>query len=262
MITFVTFHMSLAPVTRSILGEITASLQIQDNAARWIDILFQSARHFHPDCRCIVLTDETTQLAMPEGIELYRAPAARREDPLWSRLCAERDLLRSGTVDENSHVAFLDSDIVLNAPLDPAFEIAPDFDVALTYRRDPGLLDMPMNAGVLLARAGRTDAILRFFDAVLAEYRQNYRDDLWWGEQRSMAAVAGSEAFADPPPPVIACDSFRIGMLPGHRFNYTPARGEERARIPDERTILHFKNNRKPYMETYWALRSQGGDGR
>jgi hypothetical protein len=247
MITFVTFYMALSSERRDVLRKETPSFSVSDDAACWIDLLFRSARHFHPGCRCVLLSDEHTVLPVCEGSEIYRRPACVN-DPLWSRLSAERDFLDES--DDSSHIVFVDFDILVNGSLAEVF--AQPFDVALTYRTHP---DMPINGGVILIRCGRREKALSFFGRLLEIYEKNFRADSWWAEQRALSLLIGEEGRRENPPPYIDTEGIRIWMLPVREFNYTPKRTRNLLRIQSSAVLLHFKGSRKPLMRDYWEAR-------
>lgn len=244
MITFVTFYMALTPERRVRLSESTSSFSVADDAACWIDLLFRSARHFHPDCRCVLLSDEETILPLLRDVEICRRPVFIN-DPLWSRLMAERDFLSDSENDQN--IAFVDFDVLVNGSLNDVF-LEP-FDVALTCRPHP---EMPVNAGVVLTRARRRLEALAFFDRLLGIYEQHFKGDLWWADQRALALLIGDEGCRTPPPPSVETEGIYIRLLPVDEFNYTPDRARHLLRVADNVKILHFKGNRKPLMRDHW----------
>ncbi|MBC8102311.1 MAG: hypothetical protein H7Z41_06965 [Cytophagales bacterium] len=201
MITFATFHMALPEDLRTTLSRDARSFRVRDDASHWIALLFRSARHFHPDCRCVCLSDEMTPLDLPAPIEICRRPA-RSNDPLWSRLQAERDFLQEAghhSGNAAAHILFLDSDVLINGLLEPAF--AESFDVALPNRPHP---EMPINAGVPPVKTDHHDAAIRFFDTVLTVFDERFHQDLWWGDPLALAAILGNVFSRDSPPQQVA----------------------------------------------------------
>src|SRR3546814_15352353 len=82
-----------------------------------------------------------------------------------------------------SDTAFLDSDAFVNLPLAPLFRLP--FDVAVTYRNDPGL--MKINEGVIFASPRRGLAARGFFRRYLATY------EALRGDRKSVVEGKGGE---------------------------------------------------------------------
>jgi hypothetical protein len=252
MITFVTFYMALSTEKREHLRESTSSFSVSDDALVWIDLLFRSARYFHDDCRCVLLTDKQTALTASKTTEVFRYSFCAG-DPLWNRLIANRDFLRAS--DDSSHIAFVDFDILLNAALTPVF--ADTFDVALTHRPHHS---MPINAGVMLVKAGSREPALAFFDQLLEIYEERFQQDPWWGEQLALALMLGDSIKQEIPPSYIETAVAQIRILPGAEYNYTPNRTRNLFSMGENVSLLHFKGKRKPMMWDHWAahhLRSE-----
>ena len=134
---------------------------------------------------------------------------------------------------ERAASILLDTDIIVQRPLDHVFERP--FDVALTVRhqriKDPDGTNitpqMPYNTGVMFSRQARFWALALEYCRQLAD---NHHD--WWGDQLSVKHVADT-------------GSFDVLELPCDQYNYSPRTEDE---ILDERYAVHYKGMRKEWM--------------
>ncbi len=155
---------------------------------------------------------------------------------------------------------FLDSDAFLNARFTEYLDA--DFDVAVTVRRDPGL--MPVNEGVIVARAERRPAVIGFFDRYLATYDALLSDDRiadyygdirkWRGGQLSLNAITrAAHPYSDQRR--IGIGSARLQCLPCDPFNYSYEYGATVAHEPlKEKVVLHMKGGRKSDLDAVRSL--------
>jgi hypothetical protein len=161
---------------------------------------------------------------------------------------------------------FLDSDAFLNARFSDYVDA--DYDVAITVRDDPGL--MPVNEGVIVARAERRAAVLGFFDRYLATYDAllsdaritSYYGDIrkWRGGQLSLNAITRA-AHPYSSQRRIGIGDARLQCLPCDPFNFSYEYGADiaQARLGDK-VIVHLKGGRKSDLKAALAsIRSQGG---
>jgi len=157
----------------------------------------------------------------------------------------------------DSHVAFLDSDVLVQGSLAPVF--ASDFDVALTYR---ALRPWPINSGVMLVNGRHLDRGRAFFertrDLVESRYRSNHT---WGGDQDALEEqVAGADCSRTD---VFLHQSqgLTVLMLPCSDYNFSTPRDDSDAMLgpfPDKK-VLHFKGRRKASYYAYWE-KHLGGD--
>ncbi len=125
----------------------------------------------------------------------------------------------------------LDADVLVRRGVEDVWERP--FDVALTTRRagpcwDPNGQDvtrsMPFNTGVIFSRCPK------FWDRCLERMAPPYAE-MWWADQLAVGAVAESKRF-------------RVLVLPGDEFNWTPNTADEQSAA----RIVHYKGNRKEWM--------------
>lgn len=123
--------------------------------------LFKSARKFHPDCRCVVLTNEKTKIAASPDYTIVRYDVDVRK-PMFAITQARTEYLKEA--DGSSHIIFIDTDMLVQQNLDALFEL--DFDIALTYRADFSC--DPINAGLFfINRLGIAKALSFFEESTL-----------------------------------------------------------------------------------------------
>jgi hypothetical protein len=192
-------------------------------------IMVASVRSVMPGVEIIQMTDQDTPLV--PGVD-----TAVRHDWDAKRLMLFR-LSNIAALDRPACI-FLDTDVVVQRPLDHVFERS--FDVALTIRHER-IKDlngvnitplMPYNTGVMFSRQPR-------FWAEVLEFCRRLPDDrhVWYGDQLSVKHVADT-------------GTFDVLELPCDEYNYSP-------RTEDEdlagRHAVHYKGARKD-----WMLRRHG----
>lgn len=197
-----------------------------------------------PGSPLLALGDDRTRV-----VELNVPP----DQPMYQRVAAMCAYVHSPAFAKDT--LFLDSDAFLNACFTEYLEA--DFDVAVTVRRDPGL--MPVNEGVIVARAERREAVQGFFDRYLATYDAllsdgriaDYYGDIrkWRGGQLSLNAVTWTaHPFSEQRR--ISIGSTKLQCLPCDPFNYSYEYGTDVARaLLERKMVLHMKGGRKSDLD-------------
>jgi O-methyltransferase len=207
-----------------------------------------------PGSSLAALRDERTQL-----VELELPP----DEPMYQRVSSMCAYVHSAAFAKDT--LFLDSDAFLNARFTEYLDA--DYDVAVTVRDLPGV--MPVNEGVIIARAAHRAAVLGFFDRYLATYDalvsderiKGYYGDIrkWRGGQLSLNAVTRA-AHPYPEQRRIRIGGARLQCLPCDPFNYSYAYGAD---VAQERlrgkVVVHLKGGRKSDLKA--ALASIGSLG-
>ena len=243
---FVSFHAARPP--ESAASHPNANLQ-SDGYMRMLDLLFRSARLFHPDTACTLLTDKATRV---HGI---RGAFRRLDTPIdhgtlmLSRSLAQLDqVVRS---DFARPMVMLDSDILLRGSLQPLLE--EDFDVGVTWRESE---KMPINGGLLVLHNRRPGVVRDFFQRFVGIYRERYGSGdnaAWYGDQLALRDCVGLSHHEIRAHHVYEHDGCRIRFLPCDTYNFSP--DNHFAAIVDglpDKLVLHFKGQRKRLMEPFW----------
>jgi hypothetical protein len=246
MMTFVVFHMDLPGAQIDVVPFAKGTRpDYVDMAA----LAFQSAALFHPECRRVILTDDTTAFpGLPSDIDIVRRPI----DPtkvMYERMVSELEFIREHGRD--SDLLFIDADMLINGPLDSLF--ARNLDLGLTYREKP---DMPINGGLIaVARHGRA-AAEAFFGRVVDVMQTKYSDTLgWFCDQYAIIETIGHERFERRPSDMIDVDGIRIALWPCDTHNYSPRNRWRKILFrQSRRKIIHFKGPRKRLMRPYWEV--------
>ena len=242
-ITFVTFYMDVSARTMDAIHQTTSTITVTE-PHQYIQTMFASARRFHPDCRCLILSDEATPFPPLRDIQLIRHGLDTGQ-PMLARSIAWLEYLRQA----DSHVIFLDSDILINGDLAHVF--ARDFAVALTYR--DGDSKWPINAGINFAHGRRLGQAAAFHQLWLDEFRAAHGDrSVWGGDQDTLRELFSAVDFARED-----CFSWRLSaldilFLPCQRYNFSTSYTHEMDGHYPESLALHFKGKRKPQMFPYW----------
>jgi hypothetical protein len=243
---FVTFHSDRpahAEISHPNVDEKTVSY------SRMIDLLFRSAHLFHSQIRCTVLTDKKSSI---KGItsEFQRVESDIDHSALMlSRTIAQMDYLEKNAFDKP--IIFIDSDILVNAPLTELFEL--DFDVALTWRIS---FKMPINGGLLILNNRRPEVAKRFFRKFCDIYRQNYADrSAWYGDQLALRDAIGMHYKDMADGLIVGIDGCKVLLLSCDTYNFSP-HNEYQAINSDlrDKAILHFKGQRKRLMAPFFNV--------
>jgi len=209
-------------------------------------MLFASARLQHPQCRCVCLTDQDTELECDYYIEVVRIHSERMY-PIYHRLEAQQVFLQKDTF--SSHYIFLDWDILIQKPLDHVFK--KHFDIGFTYCFDS---IMPINTGVILVHArGKEKAILFLKRVQECWDTLFFKAKVWWGDQLSVITTVGYQNFYTRSYDFIISSGTRILLLPCALYNFTDESSSNKMdkEYPYPR-ILHFRGKRKLSMSSYW----------
>lgn len=245
-LTLITFHIDTAPV-----GSV-GSVHPNANLERWrylrmIDLMFRSGRIHHPGCRAIILTNDETDLSpLDDKYEVWRV-SAKPETLMLDRTRAMAQVIRQ--LPNETNALFLDSDILLNAPLESVLQES--FDLAFTYRDHPR---HPINGGLIFAKLSKPDRVAEFFDEVLRTYRDRYAAaSSWFGDQDAILDVLGRDQVATRKNDMLTINECIVRLLPCDTYNYSPAPLRNAIRTPlRDRLVLHFKGERKPLMSMFW----------
>lgn len=242
---FVIFHVE---IIQSGVGPHPNTNLEANRYVEMIDMMFQSARKFHPGSSCTVLTDKTTRL---ETLSLQYSRinyTVRRAKMMFDRMVAQFEFVQA--YDFSLPILLVDSDILINSPLDPVFQH--DFDIGLTWRHD---FKMPINGGIIILNNRRPDAIRRFFSLYHEIYSKKYADHAdWYGDQYALRDCIGmtAEEMASHHG-MIEVQGCRILLLPCEQYNFSPNNSVSTiaSRYMDK-FVLHFKGERKLLMKLYW----------
>ena len=186
MITFVTFYIDVTAQTMDNIHRTTSTITVTE-PHKYIQTMFASARHFHPRCRQVVLSDRHTVFPPHPHTEIIRYDLDA-EYPMMSRSIAWLDYIR----EVEGHTVFLDSDIVINGNLSQVFD--KDFNVSLTYRDED---KWPINAGINFAHGQHLDGAARFYARWLERFRKHHQgSSVWGGDQDVLREMFAAVEFA------------------------------------------------------------------
>jgi len=240
MLTFVTFNIDL--IEKEIQGIQQVMVGFEHYPAHaLIWTLFASAKRFHPDCRTVLLTDQTS--TYPDlDCEIIRYPLDRNTLTL-SRTRAQLEFLKNGT--EASHLLFLDTDMLVQSRLEDIFTC--DFDVALTARPH----NMPINGGLIMIKAFHYNQALLFMSQLLAHMELKPPPfKKWFGSQLAFKDMLALTSMPDEEGDTVIYQSIRLLILPCDTYNFSPHL-EAPQPYPHKR-IVHFKGPRKPLQVPYY----------
>ena len=241
-ISFVTFYMDVTERTMASIHETTSTITVTE-PHQYIQTMFASARHFHPTCHKVILSDRDTRFPHHPDTSIIRFDLDPKQ-PMLSRSIAWLNYLR-GT---SGHTIFLDSDILINADLAHVF--AEDFAVALTYRDER---KWPLNAGINFAHGEQLSGAIAFHETWLRDFRAAHHEkSVWGGDQDTLRELFAAVDFA-------RADSFTgrygdidIRFLPCLRYNFSTSYASEMDGHYPHALVLHFKGKRKPHLFPYW----------
>lgn len=245
MITFVAFYVAVSQQTMANIHQSARTITVTE-PFRFIQAMFSSARQFHPESHFILLSDENTLFPSDSSIEIIRFQLDAKQ-PMLSRSEAWLSYLEQA----NSHVIFLDSDILINARLDHVFSVP--FDVALTYRDDE---KWPINAGINFVHG---DYLLRgraFYQKWLDDYKaQHLNASVWGGDQDVLRDLLKGVDYQRTDCFTHEQEGFKIRLLPCSSYNFSSEVETAMTEYYPDKNVLHFKGRRKsamlPYMQSF-----------
>lgn len=243
---FVSFHADRPTGVRG--AHPNANLEPQ-GYMRMLDLLFRSARLFHPGARCTLLSGPGTRVHGVKGPLRREEVAVDHGALMLSR--ARAQLAHVERSDFARPLVLLDSDILLRGSLQPLF--AYDFDVGLTWRSDH---PMPVNGGLLVLHGRRPERSRAFFRRFLEVYESCYAADgnaAWYGDQLALCELVGLSPQEIHRHELVERVGCRIRLLPCEVYNFSPR--DSLAAILDglpDKVVLHFKGQRKRLMEPFW----------
>lgn len=217
-----------------------------------------SVQRWHPDATIYLATSPGSPLAALASDRVRVVPLEVASDqPMYERVNAMCAYVHSRAF--NADTLFLDSDAFLNSRF--GLYLDGDYDVAVTVREVPGL--MPVNEGVIVARAAHPERVRAFFRRYLSTYEalredariRAYYGDIrkWRGGQLSLNAVAHA-ASPFSPYRQLTVDGIRLRVLPCDPFNYSYEYGQAvTARELREKVIVHLKGGRKSSLDGWLA---------
>ena len=242
MITFAAFYIEVNQQTMANVRQHTSTVTVTE-PQRFIGTMFASATLFHPTCRRVILTDRQTPFPADLDCELIRLDIEPNQ-PMLARSTAWVEFIHQA----DSHIVFLDSDMLLNANLDHLF--AQRFDVALTYRNER---KWPINAGInfIHGEPVRTGASLLHFVARTVS-TGSYHAAVWGGDQDAVRDLLDEADTSRTDIYRHRQHGFDILMLPCAEYNFSTPNGTDMPGHYPDRKVLHFKGPRKPAMLPYW----------
>lgn len=241
---FVTFHVS--PASGS---EVHPNQTLRHREyMSMIDMMFASARLIDRSARTVVLTDSNTDFSLcSTPIDAIVRTDIDAGKLMLERTCSQLSYIETSTF--SAPIVILDSDILINAPLKPIFDV--DFDVALTWRASKV---QPINGGFLILNNRRPDVSRRFFQKFSSIYLERYAEQAaWYGDQLALRDCVGLSLTELRKHTLLEVDGCRILLLPCDSHNFSPDNKytEIQADRP-EKVVLHFKGERKRLMAPYW----------
>ena len=243
----VAFHVAPTQEGTERIERACSAFRAENDYVTLLDILFRSSSLQDATAQGAVLTDLATDMtALENGVTVIRRPV----DPdrvMLSRMQSQIEYLERRAADHD--VAFVDSDMIINASLGAVF--SQDFDLALTYRDEP---EMPINGGVIFVKGGRAPAAASFLRQVCDCYASKFAGQAhWWGDQRALIDVLGHERFAKRTADVFSVAGVKVRLLPCEQYNFSPENKFRAIAAPlSDKVILHFKGERKRLMPLYW----------
>lgn len=241
-LTFVAFYMDISAATMDRIHQTTSTITVTE-PHRYMAAMFGSARHFHPDCQQVILTDLHTLFPPQTSAEILRLPLDAKA-PMLSRARAWLAYLREAT----GHVIFLDSDILVNGDLSHVF--ADDFAVALTCRA--GDKKWPINAGINFAHGDFLADAAAFHEDWLARFLALDAGGVWGGDQDALREMFSEVDFERDDAFDWRLGDIDIRFLPCARYNFSTLRAADMSGHYPNAAVLHFKGRRKPFMLPYF----------
>lgn len=242
MITFVAFYIDVTTETMDNIHKTTSTITVTE-PHQFIQMMFASARHFHPNCRQVILTDQATRFPHHSDTEIIRYDLDST-NPMLSRSIAWLGYLKRA----DSHTVFVDSDILINASLAHLFEY--QFDIMLTYR---DWQKWPINAGINFVHGDHLDKAYKFHQMWLERFRTQYQHaSVWGGDQDVLGELFQDVDFTQSESFTHTQNDITIRFIPCSVYNFATDDQYGMTEHYPDRKVLHFKGKRKAQMLPYW----------
>ncbi len=246
-ITFATFHIeNKTGQAKAINYHLSKQLRNQYHVL--IDLMFRSAKLFHPKCRRVVLSDEESDFDyLDSSVQIFRNQFESGAPMMFNRLTSQISYVKQYGASTN--LVTLDSDILINGDVEALFD--EDFDIGLTYRsRD----DMPINWGVMFISCRNSEKVIGFLEKILEVYRAKYfTSEDFWCDQYALMDVVEKERFSSRGSDWLDIEGVKIKLLPCEIYNHSPENeAQEFIKPLVNEKIIHFKGARKRFVEDYW----------
>jgi hypothetical protein len=242
---FVTFHVDVS--TQSSVDPVHPNANLQhDEYLSMIDLMFRSARLFHPDATFTILTNSKARFTKIHEPFVRIDSEVRPDHIMLDRMRAQTEFAQG--YDFAHPVILLDTDIIINRQLDEL--LAQDFDIGLTWRDEK----MPINGGVIILNNRRPDAVRQFLIQVYKIYTELYAEQgKWFGDQLALHNYLQLNIEDMKNHPTVEVNGARVLFLPCETYNFSPE--NEMTSIQtglQEKFLLHFKGPRKLLMKMFW----------
>jgi hypothetical protein len=267
MITFVAYYVQFKKKVVKEVNQAYKSISLGDDYVppttplKMIQAMFESARQLHPNANMLLITDEETEIFLPEFIKVYRLP---RETDYMEIEMVKAKIFALRNLDLEGNVVFLDSDMIVNANLDHIFE--QEAHLFFTYLQKchaPTKLEsnirvlFPINIGFIAVKDQSKKAVADFLEAICEQFPA-FKDKKYWywlGFQYLLLELFGKELMKNEKQGTLESLVFsrrllKVAFLNANIYNFIVTL--ERKMLPDAK-ILHFKGIYvKSQMLTYW----------
>lgn len=255
MITFVVNLCQIPKKTEQIIVKMICSLKPDlgfELILECLEELYLTAKYYHPDCNFVVLSDQHSDLKLPDGIELIRYDLDVTKFTL-SRQYAYAEFLKEK---RDSNVIFIDPDMLIQANLDSIFDTR--FDVGLTFV-PPTHKNYILSGALIFVPRGSHEKARDYIMATI-KIIESLIDNkhVWYGGQEAIIKYFKSNKIIIPKllienrlkETLIETDNKRFLLLPGYKYNWTIKKSCKNVRKP---AIVHFKGARKALMKPYFC---------
>ncbi len=271
MITFVSYYIHF---TDEILNRIQDVYEEISEGGKYVPIsqpstiimmMFESALKHHKDARMVLITDETTEVDLPEFIEIHRIP--RKSDmmeieSLQAKIWALRNLKHNG------HVIFLDPDMIIRDDLEQIFHSKGD--LFFTYEKlylnqdlvkAGAELTHPINIGFVAVRDNSKEDVAQLFGELIKQFSafKSEKYHYWIGLQFMLKKLFYKKLIENERLGTLDTLFFnyrliKIVFLAAEKYNFAVRYS---VKIPGKAKVLHFKGvNTKKLMQDYWEMTS------
>jgi hypothetical protein len=215
------------------------------------------AKQQTPDCNIILLTDYETKLRNEAIFDEIIRETVDIKIPMYERMRLQKNYLNSKYFD--NHTIFVDTDVIFNKNIMDVF--LESYDIGLTFRTNMDL--MPYNGGVIFAKYDNDKKAAKFFEMVLDTYHKLEKEPFiryiypegirnWWGDQLALASLVGRLSLSQKMVSRIIFEDIRVKLYPSFYYNFTLEPDIEYSYTDlAEKYIIHFKGNRKQFMDDY-----------
>jgi len=243
-INFVAFYVDISKNTLNKAQKIAKNVEIDANN-HYLNLMFKSVIKHHKNSNFYIISDKNTEINVMNDVKIVRYKLDN-STPMLSRSIGWLNFLK----ENNNPTIFLDSDILIISDLSYIF--SDTFHIGLTYRNS---IKWPINAGIHFVNDINKELSISFYEEWLNIFKLKYSSqNVWGGDQDAIHRLLGELNYKRKDTYFFNLNNYIIKLLNCKKYNFSTNMEEPMNYIPKKVKVMHFKGNRKKYMDTIWNM--------